>query len=306
MKAAIIIAASLAAAISAKAQYIWFDQNTDTIQVPGQVEFGTACTMEAIFYLPSSHQQPGFLLDEWAANAEDKFLYVSDSFVSANTSSNQVGRLSAATPLALDTWQHIAYVSDGSEERLYLDGILVDSRPRTQPISNGGGLLYIGKPDRRDSSVNGFVGFLDAIRLSKNARYRGDTFTPPKGDFSSDASTVLLYNFSEAPGSLIVKDSSPLGRDGLLGTGFAGATSPKLVSVIPNLAPIGLEIRNTAGALVLEFNALFGMKYQIQASVDLAAWADYGTVMIGAGTTLQKRLSLEPDVRKFFRVLISK
>jgi hypothetical protein len=44
---------------------------------------------------------------------------------------------------------------------------------------------------------------------------------------ASDANTLLLYNFDEAPGSTTVADSGPLGRTGTLGQGFGGATAPE-------------------------------------------------------------------------------
>jgi hypothetical protein len=75
------------------------------------------------------------------------------------------------------------------------------------------------------------LGDIDALRVSSTARYTGSSFSPPVGDFSSDASTLLLYNFNDPPGSMTVTDSGPNGWTGTLGVGFAGATSPGIVSV---------------------------------------------------------------------------
>jgi hypothetical protein len=75
--------------------------------------------------------------------------------------------------------------------------------------------------------------------VSDVARYSGASFAPPTGDLPSDANTLLLYHFDEAPGSTTVADSGPLGRTGTLGQGFAKATSPEPGASLPVPAVLG-------------------------------------------------------------------
>jgi hypothetical protein len=80
--------------------------------------------------------------------------------------------------------------------------------------------------------LHSIIGYLQSVRLSNVARYAGPTFTPPLGDLTSDANTLLLLNFNEPAGSTTVQDSGPLGRVGTLATGFPGATPPVLGPVV--------------------------------------------------------------------------
>src|SRR5207344_2942033 len=131
--------------------------------------------------------------------------------------------LQSADPVSPDVFHHVAYVLDGAanEERIYVDGVLAISRATPSFDANDAdGTAHIGATDRDSLIAPSFIGFLDSIRISDVARYTGSSFTPPTGDMASDANTLLLYNFDEAPASPTVADSGPLGRTGTLGQGF--------------------------------------------------------------------------------------
>lgn len=90
------------------------------------------------------------------------------------------------------TWHHVAGVFDGQQVRVYVDGKLVamqagKGRRRTNKLP-----LFIGA----DTNKNGrptsyFAGSIDDVRLSKVARYVGDSFDPP-AKHVPDEDTVLL------------------------------------------------------------------------------------------------------------------
>jgi hypothetical protein len=112
------------------------------------------------------------------------------------------------------------------------------------------GPLHVGAIYRDGAIQSGFQGYLDSLRISDVVRYAGEGgFTPPIGDLTSDSDTLLLYNFNDSHTSPTVTDSSPLGRTGTLGAGFAGATSPVLV---PEPASCGLLL----GAVACAFGLL--------------------------------------------------
>jgi len=143
-------------------------------------------------------------------------------------------------PVSLGVWHHIAFVYDGSEERLYLDGQEMNARSRSGDVGDGSGQASLGAIFRDNAIRGSFLGYLDTLRISNIPRYSGASFTPPTGDLTSDANTLLLYNFNDASGSTTVIDESPLGRTGTSGVGFAGATSPTLVPESSTFALLGV------------------------------------------------------------------
>ena len=226
---------------------IQFNDSTDTIRVDGNTTLGSAATYEALIQFPAAAAN-GVVFNEWENSVEDKGLFGGTATVSGI--SYPAGNLIVPTvTLGLNQWHHIAYVYDGSEQRMYLDGNLVGSTTGSGPISNSSsGVPFVGALIR-GSLIPSFQGYMDTLRISDIARYSGASFTAPTGDFTTDANTQLLYNFNEAPGSTVAVDSSGFGRDGTLGTGFAGATSPEFVAATPE--PTSTLLLLGSGAMLL-------------------------------------------------------
>lgn len=223
---------------AALAQSAFFDDPTDVIQVDGQTVIGTASTYEAVVLFPSGSGAAGRLFNEWTGFQEDKLLLAGPSVVTGYNYPAS-GVLNSTPAVLPDVWHHVAFVYDGAEERLYLDGNLLAARPVSLNVGDGSGLTHVGAIFR-DGSVNvSFVGYLESLRISDVARYSGSTFDHPLGDRPSDANTLLLLNFDEPAGSATVQDDSPLGRTGTLGVGFDGATAPLLgVTPPPTACPL--------------------------------------------------------------------
>lgn len=220
-------------AAAASAQTAHFDDPTDTIQIDGQTVIGTACTYEAVILFPSQGGGGGMVFNEFTDSLEDKQFFFAYAGETAPSTFNAYhfpasSVLSGMTTVTADTWHHIAFVYDGTEERLYVNGTLLASRPISITVGNSSGPGYIGSIQRGALFINSFRGYLDAFRISDVARYAGASFTPPLGDLPSDANTLLLYNFNEPAGSPTIQDEGPSGRTGTLGSGFAAATSPTL------------------------------------------------------------------------------
>lgn len=285
----------------ASAQYAWFARNTDTISVGGQTILGDACTIEAVFMLPGSHHSGGSIFDEWVLQQEEKYLSVSFQTIGGVAFPNDYLEVTEQRSLiSLDQWHHVAFVCNGSEARIYLDGVRIQSRPASSPIGNGPGQAAIGYAPRDGSDFPSFIGFLDSIRVSGNARYSGLSFPPPAGDLAPDADTLLLYNFNDAPGSATVADESALDRTGVLGTGFPGATAPKLIAELPEAAPLALEIFT---AVELQFLSSLNVQYQLQSSPDMAVWTDLPEFIKGDGGIMTKLLPTRGNSKLFYRVV---
>lgn len=250
----------LCLAAPAAAQTAFFDDPTDVIQVDGQTVLGTAATYEAVVLFPGGVGSTGRLFNEWTFFQEDKILTAGPTHVSGGNYPAG-SALAVSVVLAPDVWHHVAFVYDGAEERLYVDGILLASRPMSITVGNGPGLAHIGAIFRDGTLNAGFVGYLETVRVSEVARYSASTFTPPLGDLESDAHTLLLLNFDEPAGSPTVQDESPLGRVGTLATGFDGATAP-LLGGTPQmtdcpLAPVTMDLWDVARETVITASSGF-------------------------------------------------
>lgn len=292
---------ALISAPAVRGQYAWFARATDTIDVDGQTVLDKAATYEVVFMLPSSHHSGGLIFNEHAYGGEDKQLSMSMVNIVSYFYPAPITEVKEPNGLiALDVWHHVAAVYNGSEERIYLDGQRIQAQPATQAIANNdGGRASIGARTR-ESFRPGMVGIIDAIRISKVARYTGFSFVPPRGDLESDGDTVLLYNFNDPEGSTIVRDQSPLNRAGKLGVGFEGATAPQIIAKLPTEVSLGLKI---LPAVELEFSTSVGGKYYYQSSPDMAVWTDLPEVVIGDGSVLTKLFSTRSSDKLFYRVV---
>jgi hypothetical protein len=283
------------------AQYAWFSRNTDIIQVSGETVLSNQCTIEAVLMLPGGEHSGGSVYDEWILQQDEKYLGVSISSISAVAYPNDLLTATESHGLiSLDKWHHIAFVCNGQEQRIYLDGLRIQSGPAPESIGNGPAACFIGYAPRAGSDFPSFVGYLDSIRISKKARYSGLSFTAPTGDLPADTDTVLLYNFNDDPASSTVKDDSPLDRVGTLGKGFAGATAPRIIRALPVQAPLGLKIYT---AVELEFSSSPNVKYQVQSSPDMAVWSDMPETFLGDGNVVNKLMSTQGNGRLFYRVV---
>jgi len=103
---------------------------------------------------------------------------------------NGAYEISSATAITLSSWNHIAYVREGTTGTLYLNGVSVgswtdNSNYSARPLVIGA--LY-------DGTALEWTGNLDSIRVSKDlARYTG-AFTVPTVQFVDDIYTVLLLH----------------------------------------------------------------------------------------------------------------
>jgi hypothetical protein len=219
---------ALTTAHSARANYALFDSPTDTISLNGNTTLGVGATYEA-WIQPKG--PGGLIFSEWRITQEDKRLDTRDSTLTAYSYDINRSSGSFAVPVSYTTsqWHHVAYVFAGNQERLYLDGQQIGLRGASgniddDPIS----IASIGATVRENFSAS-FIGLIDSVRVSSNARYAGETFALPARDFEPDIYTQLLFNFDEPEGSPTVTDLGTNAMTGFLGAGFSGATAPTII-----------------------------------------------------------------------------
>jgi hypothetical protein len=202
-----------------------FSNTTDTISISGHTTIGTAATYEALIRLTGPYSSSGILYNEWGNQSSDKSLYVGlDVLAGFSWPVNSPTPMTAYPTVGIGT-HHIAYVYDGAQEALYLDGSEILVRPANGSVANNPTASAIGAIFRDGAAQAGFTGYLDWLRISDTARYSGTTFSPPVTTPTGDANTQLLYDFGTPSGGTVA-DLSGNGHTGTLGTGFSGATSP--------------------------------------------------------------------------------
>jgi hypothetical protein len=110
--------------------------------------------------------------------------------------------------LRTDVWHHVAGVYDGAEARLYVDGKLIARKEAKGKRKSNDLPFFVGADvDAKGEPTSFFAGDLDEIRLSRVARYVGDSFTPAERH-ETDAETVLLLR-CDAPFGPFAPDFSP-------------------------------------------------------------------------------------------------
>jgi hypothetical protein len=123
-------------------------------------------------------------------------------------SHNQYTTAIGVTTVTANAWHHVAGVFDGSQIRVYLDGVLDGSVSTTNGPASGTSVLNIGKSTY---TTYYFAGLIDEVRLSAAALYSGN-FSPGLGPGSNtrglwrfDGQTVLtIVNLDKWSTSTVV------------------------------------------------------------------------------------------------------
>jgi biopolymer transport protein ExbB len=99
-------------------------------------------------------------------------------------------KLTASTPVAKDSWSHVAVTSDGHSLTLYVNGKQAAIAPATVPAIDGP-VAVGGEAPGVGSGATPYVGGMDELRLSKVARTAGLIAV----DFASQGAESRLINF---------------------------------------------------------------------------------------------------------------
>ena len=132
-------------------------------------------------------------------------------------------RLPFPTPLELNQWHHIAYQSNGDQTTMIVNDF-VWMRPLGDPLGHDedprawlpldfmlggfGKILELPGPPPAKSYVS-FIGYIDEVRISTEARYDVDKKGfMPDDKFKNDAKTAALWHFDEPSGTREFSDAS--------------------------------------------------------------------------------------------------
>jgi hypothetical protein len=204
------------------ANVLMIDQVTDSALVSGHTILGTAVTFETWYMPTSTLNTPGMIFNEWRFVTEDKQFGVGGNRNYGFLAGASSGEFDTTTSLTLNQWHHIAYVYDGSSQRLYLDGTLArtgagSGDPKDDDQSgSGNGLAYMGRNPRDGENKLSATGLIDAFRLSSTVRYTGAQFAVPGRNFVVDQFSEIQYEFDVPIGTTTIPDLSGKGHHLLL------------------------------------------------------------------------------------------
>jgi hypothetical protein len=125
---------------------------------------------------------------------------------------------SANSQIAINTWYHIAMVRNGTNIKIYLNGVEKGSATISGTPSVVARDLSIGSHYRVGSRS-----YVDEIRISSTARYTAG-FTPSTTPFVNDANTLLLIHGDGTNGSTVVRDDN----------GALANRQPKYITAVGN------------------------------------------------------------------------
>jgi hypothetical protein len=177
-----------------------FDGTGDYISIPTSADFGFGVgsfTIEGWYYhtvglgnhrlLDFRTTEPELSLMLGIGSINQIYLYV-----------NGVNRIIAGS-LSLNVWNHIAVCRSGTSTKLFLNG---QQSGATYTDANNYGTTRPLRIGADYNGANGFIGYMDDIRVSKGvARYTSD-FDVPTVYVTNDSDTVLsLRDFTDADDS---------------------------------------------------------------------------------------------------------
>jgi hypothetical protein len=105
--------------------------------------------------------------------------------------------LTGSTPMAANTWYHVAYVYDYSSrtQYVYLQGVLDGTKTSSDPYQGQSGAIFIGASNISSSFYNGYIDDLKVTTMAKSAT-----------DLLDDATLVAYFSFDS---STLTSDSGP-------------------------------------------------------------------------------------------------
>lgn len=129
--------------------------------------------------------------------------------------------LASSVTVSDGAWHHVAVSSDGSTQRMFVDGVLQASRSSAALLGFGASTGNVSGVGWHSGNTSfGWIGQIDELRISNTARYTA-AFTPASTAFGYDTNTANLWHL-DGNG---LSDTTPPPAGGNVkvwtGTGFA-------------------------------------------------------------------------------------
>ncbi len=177
-----------------------FDGSNDQVDCGNNTSVqitGTALTLEAWIYPTSWKTQiwQGNIINRESLNGGGYMLRCGNGGrlnFNIGSGPGPWNEITSGPILALNTWQHVAGTYDGSYMRIYLNGVIVDSIPKTISIFNSSSNLGIGFAPIYAGSRN-FAGRIDEVRIWNSVRSESEIATNMNNELCVIPSSVKAY-----------------------------------------------------------------------------------------------------------------
>jgi len=126
----------------------------------------------------------------------------------SNGSSYIVTELTTASTYNDGSWHHVAFVRNGSDFDIYVDGTSDASTTISGSVPTSSKNFNIGTDNGTNAEFNGHI---DEVRISDTARYTTG-FTPSTTAFTNDANTLLLLHMDGTDADTDFRDDNGKGR----------------------------------------------------------------------------------------------
>ena len=207
------------------------DGTNDYVSIPDSdsIDFGTNDNFTVEAWVKADSNQPDTgnpsndIIEKWSASGGYPFVirYIRDTgeIVVARYDGSKASAITSSVTINDDQSHHVAFVKEGSELRLYINGVLDGT---TTDITTGNtqnnSPLYIG---RRGNNKNYFKGEVDELRIWNTARSAEEISSNYQQTLSgTETGLVGYWNFDlENSGSSTITDLSGNGNDGTLVNG---------------------------------------------------------------------------------------
>lgn len=201
---------------------------TDFLTVPNESYFnfaGNNFTFETEFYLASqlTNGQDVILFSQWAANnhSVECYYYNKSNTLTIETVYSTDGTTNKAvfdenTTISAAAWHHFAFVRNGTNFMIFIDGTQVGSSYNvgTDVLYSGTSTIQLGG----DHAIN-----MQGYRISNNARYT-TTFTPPASPLGLSSGTPAVTFAVNGTGQAAIQKNSYNNTLSIINNGITGQT----------------------------------------------------------------------------------
>lgn len=141
----------------------------------------------------SSAATSNFVIQATSTGVLQAYIFVGSASVGACFTS--------AATLAANTWQHIAYVRNGSAFALYVEGVSKATATGSGTMNSASAKLRIGMES--DTGSYGVAAYFDEVRITKGLARHTGAFTPPAAPFEGASGVPVITETALAVQTLL-------------------------------------------------------------------------------------------------------
>jgi hypothetical protein len=186
-------------------------------------------TIEAWIY-SDNYSQHGYIFQKGSDNQYALRFY--GSYLRFYTNYNAQNINWSSIGITNGNWHHIAATYNGSEKKIYVDGVLKNTYAYTSTLNTGYSGQTIGSGANGSYSFNGRI---DEMRFWNVARTEQEIFDDMNARIDPATSGIFAYfTFENGPGSLVLSDITGNTANGTLTSNYSQPL-PQWVTGVPNV-----------------------------------------------------------------------